>query len=358
MYIPNNIVKEIQAIASMEIVLNHFGIVVKGHGTSKGVSKCPHCSKDFDDIKLNTAVELVNCFVCGFAGNVFNVIMEIEKCGFIEAVKFCAEIIGYQIPSKEVNEKYILDDAAKFYRNAYKGHLSGRHISDETAKTYFVGYATGGSSLVNHLKGLGYSDNELMYSGLVKIKENEYVDKYFKAAVFPDIRSGRVVDFYFRILDEKYKAKHQLMVGKNNMIGHHMLKGSESLAICESPIDAASFYQLYNIPAIAICGAWTKITVSLKTLIKTKGIKQVILAFDNDVSGQTATIEVTQLLLDLDVEILILKMAEGEEKVDVNKVLVNNLDSNFEDGRYMYLKHITSQFSTEMLKNIIAERSK
>src|SRR5215470_2693068 len=59
---------------------------------------CPFHQEKTPSFTVSPLKQIFYCFGCGKGGDVFNFVMEMEKCGFPEAVRVVAEKCGIPIP--------------------------------------------------------------------------------------------------------------------------------------------------------------------------------------------------------------------------------------------------------------------
>ncbi len=147
------------------------------------------------------------CFgACNEGGDIFKFVMKREGIDFREALEKLAARAGVQVESyqretTEQKEAYdhlreLLEEALIFYR----GHLLAnvdvlaylrekRGLSDATIETFGLGYAPPGwDNALKHFTQRGYSEQDLIDSGLLTVREGDgtQVDRY----------TGRQVDTY------------------------------------------------------------------------------------------------------------------------------------------------------------------
>ena len=94
MYIPANIVEELQQINCEELA-GRLGMEVRRHKT-----RCFLHSESVPSLSFHPARKnLWHCFSCGKGGNAISLVMEYEKCGFSEACEKLCSIYGIAIPT-------------------------------------------------------------------------------------------------------------------------------------------------------------------------------------------------------------------------------------------------------------------
>src|SRR2546427_2459788 len=150
---------------------------------------CPFHQEKTPSFTVSPLKQIFYCFGCGKGGDVYNFVMDMEKCEFLEAVKLVAEKCGIPIPRpkerspeerKENQQRAVLvemhREAQTFFVKQLQGTLEGKAARayledrglDKDAVTRFgIGYApSGGDELLRHLKSK-YNEKLLVESGLI-----------------------------------------------------------------------------------------------------------------------------------------------------------------------------------------------
>ena len=313
---------------------------------------CPFHDDHNPSMSVSTDKQIYKCFVCGNSGNVFNFVMEYEKVSFIEAVKIVAEKQGISIDIKSSSKTKIdksndrlykmYDIANKFYQNNLnttygkdaKKYLSERKIDDSIIKKFNIGLSFNDSELYKILSKKGYTDNEIIDSGL-GYKMNNYVkDIYMNRIMFPlyDLE-GNVNGFSGRIyLDKngnKYvNTKETKIFKKGELLYNYkeaktLARKEKSIIIVEGFMDVIRLWSIGVKNVVATMG--TAVTKFQADLIN-KMAPNIILMFDGDSAGNKATqsfidnyaksndnIKIVRLEDDLDPDDYILK--KGKDKM-------------------------------------------
>ena len=313
---------------------------------------CPFHDDHNPSMSVSTDKQIYKCFVCGNSGNVFNFVMEYEKVSFIEAVKIVAEKQGISIDIKSSSKTKIdksndrlykmYDIANKFYQNNLnttygkdaKKYLSERKIDDSIIKKFNIGLSFNDSELYKILNKKGYTDNEIIDSGL-GYKMNNYVkDIYMNRIMFPlyDLE-GNVNGFSGRIyLDKngnKYvNTKETKIFKKGELLYNYkeaktLARKEKSIIIVEGFMDVIRLWSIGVKNVVATMG--TAVTKFQADLIN-KMAPNIILMFDGDSAGNKATqsfidnyaksndnIKIVRLEDDLDPDDYILK--KGKDKM-------------------------------------------
>ena len=301
---------------------------------------CPFHKEKSPSFSVSPDKQIIHCFGCGVGGNVFHFVEKIENLGFIESLEMLADRAGINLPtiSNSVDDKLlklkskvydINAETAKFYHeNLYKptskeaqNYIKKRKLDNRTLKNFLIGYSGNFNELYVHLKSKGFTDEEILTSGLVNKNDNgKFIDRFRRRLMFPiqDTRN-RVIAFGGRVLDDskpKYinssenivysKGKH--LFGLNVAKKEHLKK----IIIVEGYMDAISLHQRGITNAVASLG--TALTESQGRLLR-KSSEQVIIGYDADGAGQAATVRGLEILQNLGCDIRILQI-EGAKDPD------------------------------------------
>ena len=251
-----------------------------------------------------------------------------------------AERANIQLPTLENSvdtQKEILKDkvykvnefAAEYYhQNLYKSqsklgqeYVKKRQLSNETLKSYRIGYSGKFDELYQELKKQGFQETEILESGLVnKNEKGQYIDRYRNRLMFPicDIR-GRVIAFGGRVLDD---SKPKYINSPENVVyskGRHLFglnvakKGdTKKLLIVEGYMDVISLHQRGITNVVAPLG--TALTEQQGWLLR-KNTEQIILSFDSDDAGLKAKARALEILGNMGCDIRVLNI-EGAKDPD------------------------------------------
>lgn len=282
---------------------------------------CPFHKEKSPSFHVNQEKQLFHCFGCGVGGNLVQFVMRAEGLDFVEALKLMADRAGIILPEDDSpidsklyqKKKRILDinkTAARFYYEtltksepgrAGLEYLKKRAIDAKTITKFGLGYAPDGfDALKKYMNKLGFSDSELLDSGLLVSRNGKAVDKFRRRVIFPiiDLR-GNVIAFGGRIIDasekDGYKPPKYLNSpdtpvfnkGKNLFSLNLAKKESQERCIlCEGYMDVISVYK----------SGVTNITATLGTALTEEQAKllmkytdEILLCYDSDEAGQAAT---------------------------------------------------------------------
>lgn len=278
------------------------------------------------------------CFGCGAGGDVISFIMRIENLDYVEAVRLLAQRAGLDMPQDGYDDslsklrRRIFEanrEAARFfYRSLYRpvgreglGYLHSRMLSDRTIRHFGLGFADDEwSSLTAHLKGLGFSENELLAANLSvrRANGNGIHDRFMNRVIFPiiDLR-GNVIAFGGRIMTDqkpKYLNTSDTPVFKKsaNLFSLNNAKnsGSRTLLLCEGYMDVIAVSQAGFANAVATLG--TALTGEQAMLMK-RYADEVIICYDADGAGQKATARAIPILRNAGLTVRVLTVPEGKD---------------------------------------------
>ena len=302
---------------------------------------CPFHNEKSPSFSVSPEKQIFHCFGCGVGGNVFTFLTKIEGINFVEAVQQLAERANIQLPTLENNvdsakealkaKVYKVNEfTAKYYHeNLYRPeskiaqeYIKKRKLSNETLKSFQIGFSGKFDELYKELKKQGFEDREILESGLVnKNERGQYIDRYRNRLMFPicDVR-GRVIAFGGRVLDDskpKYiNSPENIVYSKGrHLYGLNVAKKydiKKRLLIVEGYMDVVSLHQrdIHNV----VASLGTALTQQQGYLLR-NNTEQIILSYDSDEAGQTAKVRAMEILQNMGCDIRVLQM-EGAKDPD------------------------------------------
>ena len=306
---------------------------------------CPLHSEKSPSFNVHPGKGLFKCFGCGAGGSIFDFVMRIEGCGFPEAVRIVAEKSGIPIPvvDEAEDQKKISRDrdtvlrlnewAAEFFElqlnnsdegEAARDYIRSRGIKEETAKLFRLGYAPDSwDALTNHLRGRGATTDDIHNSGLAVIKDTGgFYDRFRARIIFPITDSqGRVIAFGGRVMGEgepKYLNSPETALytkGRNLFaLGHarNEIRHLGFAILVEGYLDCMIPFQEGVHNMVASLG--TALTDSqVRLLRRYMDGPQIVVNFDPDSAGQTATMRSIDVLLAEGFKVNILAMPTNQD---------------------------------------------
>jgi DNA primase len=319
---------------------------------------CPFHAEKSPSFAVHPTKQIYHCFGCGVGGDVFKFVMEMEKCPFPESIRIVAEKCGIAVPQprerspeerKENQQRTALVEMhrvaqaffAKHLESTAEGkvaraYLEDRGLSKEVIDQFGVGYApSGGDALLRSLKQQ-YPDKLLVESGLVsRDQSGRMFDRFRRRITFPIANeSGKIVAFGCRALGDdmpKYlNSPESPIYSKSNVLYHldrakEALRRSDFAILVEGYMDAIAVARAGISNVVASCGT-SLAEPQIKLLARFT--RRVIVNYDPDTAGQTATERSISLLLEQDFEVRVLALPG---KADPDKFIR-------EQGAAAYLK--------------------
>lgn len=301
---------------------------------------CPFHNEKSPSFSVSPDKQIFHCFGCGVGGNVITFVSQIEGLNFVETVQMLAERANIQLPTLQNNgdtQREILKDkvykvneftAEYYHQNLYKPqakiaqeYVKKRQLTNETLKSFRIGFSGKFDELYQELKKQGFQEQEILESGLVnKNERGQYIDRYRNRLMFPicDAR-GRVIAFGGRVLDD---SKPKYINSPENVVyskGRHLFglnvakKGdTKKILIVEGYMDVISLHQRGITNVVASLG--TALTEQQGWLLR-KNSEQIILSFDSDEAGIKAKLRSIEILQNMGCDLRVLQL-EGAKDPD------------------------------------------
>lgn len=338
MYYSKDVVEEIREGNDIVNLISSY-VDLKQKGSSY-FGLCPFHNESTPSFSVSIEKQLYHCFGCGASGNVYSFIMQMENLDFPDAIKNLADRIHYSLPeendllktnlvqnTKATIYKINIEAAKFFYNNliSNKGkkardYLDARLISYKTRVKYGLGYSTEKwDMLYKHLMSMGYSLEDVLESGLIiKSKSGSLYDRFRDRLMFPifDV-SGKVIGFGGRTLsstEPKYLNSPETIVFNKSKslysINFARKSRLKEVILVEGYMDVISLYQsgFYNV--VAALG--TSLTEEHSKLLY-KYVDTVIIAFDNDEAGKSATLRSIPILIQNGVKVKVLQLKHAKD---------------------------------------------
>src|SRR6266496_6638255 len=324
----------------VRVIQDYVSLKKKG---ANWMACCPFHKEKTPSFNVNPSKEMFFCFGCHKGGTVFNFVMEMERVSFPEAIKLVAEKSGVPLPkliddSRFEARRQEADDVIELNKWALewweqqlessaegriaRDYLKGREITEETRKTFRLGYAPDSwDALSIYLRQKGSSQDQIDRSGLVvKKEEGGSYDRFRGRLVFPvmDIQ-GRPIAFGGRTLrneDAKYinSPETTAYVKGRNLFGLNLTRDEirkQGYAILvEGFFDLIVPYQ-FGIRNVA-ASLGTALTADQGKLLG-RFARKVVVNYDGDRAGVQAAKKAIEILLAEDLEVKVLVLPENTD---------------------------------------------
>jgi DNA primase len=306
------------------VVSEYLQLRNAGGGNLKGL--CPFHDEKSPSFQVSPSKGLFHCFGCQEGGDTITFVMKVDHLSFSEAVERLAAQAGITLryeeggynPSHQRGERIRLVEAHKIAADWYAEQLAtspeadtGRVFLaergfDQAAAVHFgVGYSPQGwDHLTRYLRGKGFTDKELLLSGLAQEGRRGPIDRFRGRLMWPirDI-GGDVVGFgarklyeadngpkYLNTPDTPIYRKSQVLYGID-LAKKDIAKASRAVVV-EGYTDVMACHLAGVTTAIATCGTafgGEHIKI-LRRLLMDNGSARVIFTFDGDAAGQKAAL--------------------------------------------------------------------
>ncbi|MBV9830560.1 MAG: DNA primase, partial [Marmoricola sp.] len=309
-----------------EVISAYVTLRNAGGGNFKGL--CPFHDEKSPSFNVTPSRGLFHCFGCGVGGDVIKFVMEIDGLGFSETVERLAEKYGVQLRYEDGGpqrprtgpQRPRLVEAHKVTQEWYAEQLNGpeaaaarqflteRGFDAEAAAHFGVGFSPrGGEALYRHLRQKGFTDEELVTSGLVGQGSRGHYDRFRGRLMWP-IRdsSGDTIGFGARRIfdDDSIEAKYlntpetpiykksQVLYGID--LARREIARASQAVIVEGYTDVMACHLAGVRTAVATCGTAfgddhaRVIRRLLQDHDEFRG--EVIFTFDGDAAGQKAAL--------------------------------------------------------------------
>ncbi|WP_030173161.1 DNA primase [Streptomyces sp. NRRL S-813] len=306
------------------VVSEYLQLRNAGGGNLKGL--CPFHDEKSPSFQVSPSKGLFHCFGCQEGGDTITFVMKVDHLSFSEAVERLAAQAGITLryeeggynPAHQRGERIRLVEAHKLAADFYAEQLAGSAEAetgrvflaergfDQAAAVHFgVGYSPQGwDHLTRFLRGKGFTDKELILSGLAQEGRRGPIDRFRGRLMWPirDI-GGEVVGFGARKLYEadngpKYLNTPDTPIYKKSQVLYGIDLAKKEIAktsravVVEGYTDVMACHLAGVTTAIATCGTafgGEHIKI-LRRLLMDNGSARVIFTFDGDAAGQKAAL--------------------------------------------------------------------
>ncbi|MET9374697.1 DNA primase [Streptomyces sp. NPDC003035] len=305
------------------VVSEYLQLRNAGGGNLKGL--CPFHDEKSPSFQVSPSKGLFHCFGCQEGGDTIAFVMKIDHLSFSETVERLAAKAGITLryeeggynPGHQRGERIRLVEAHKVATQFYidqlaspeaeigRKFLAERGFDQAAAEHFGVGYSPAGwDHLTRFLRGKGFSDKELILSGLSQDGRRGPIDRFRGRLMWP-IRDvgGDVVGFGARRLREddngpKYLNTPETPIYKKSQVLYGIDLAKKDIAkvsravVVEGYTDVMACHLAGVTTAIATCGTafgGDHIKI-LRRLLMDNGSARVIFTFDGDAAGQKAAL--------------------------------------------------------------------
>ncbi|MRX42472.1 DNA primase [Agromyces kandeliae] len=314
-------VEEVKARTDIaDIVGEHVSLKSAGVGSMKGL--CPFHDERSPSFHVRPQLGYYHCFGCGESGDAYTFLQRMDHVTFTEAVERLAGRIGYELhyedggpaegagnrarllAANRAAEEFFLEQLGTPEAEVGRRFLGERGFDAEAARHFGVGFAPKSwETLTKHLRGKGFTTEELAASGLVSQGDRGVYDRFRGRLIWPirDV-TGQTVGFGARkLLDDDPGPKylntpetavyHKAQVLYGLDLAKREISKTHRVVVVEGYTDVMACHLAGVTTAIATCGTAfgvDHIKVLRRVLGDDTGLGEVVFTFDGDAAGQKA----------------------------------------------------------------------
>lgn len=340
MRISESKIEEIRNAANIVDIVSEY-VQLRKRGRNY-IGLCPFHSEKTPSFTVSDEKQIYHCFGCHNGGNVFKFLMEYKKISFIEAVQEIAEQYNIELkyddsyPEAQSEQEILFDintEVARYFSNNLlndeegqiaRDYFQKRNIKVQTMRAFGLGYALNGwENLVSFLKQKNIDLEKALQLGLIgRNKDGRVYDKLAGRIIFPIFSpNGRVVAFAGRKLREddtggKYINSPESIIYVKGRVLYGLsfskdeIRKLDKAIIVEGYMDLISLYQAGIKNVVAVSG--TALTDDQAQLLS-RYTKNVVLLFDADTAGISASMRSIEILLRKDFDVKIATLPSGED---------------------------------------------
>ena len=339
-YYPSDFLEQLRCASDIVSLISE-DTVLKGQGDRfMGLCPFPEHNEKTPSFSASQSKQLYNCFGCQNSGNIFTYLQKQRGMNFIEAVEYLARKAGLSLPKPNTvkpthfNPRFfdLSEKICSFYEQQtkqtsvnqpIKNYLKKRGWTEEIIKSFRLGYAPKGNILLSFLKSQQEKKTAIELGLLNRSTAGDIYDNFRHRLIFPIISIRKqVIGFGARALDN---SSPKYINSKESQIFHkgHIFYGlnesarylrQESFAlIVEGYTDFLSLWQEGFKNLVATLG--TALTKHHARLLK-RYVDSVVLVFDGDEAGLSASERSLPLLLSEGLRVKFLSLPKEQDPDD------------------------------------------
>jgi DNA primase len=347
----NDIIAQLKSQISIEQVADALGLKQRLSLTETGKSlqgDCitGHSSRGHKCFSIETEKNYFNCFSCRISGDIIELVQQSEQTGKLEAIRYLAstfhpDILALieELESNLTDEKRLQYQRSTLYQAIYREgkrllqepvgaqimtYLENERGYDRTLieKTDFIYWDT--ESRIRQFLLSKYPDKQDQIHELKLVGSGG--DDFRLAIPFKD-RNGIFTGFLKRAhvkegFNDGIRWDSTPGMQKSDIFGLHRIRNQDTVVIVEGYPDATYF------PALGVTNivALGQATISEKYFegLRSKNIRRIILALDNDITGNTNTQKICKLLADSEYQVFVIDPASYGSHKDPDEYVKAN----------------------------------
>ena len=348
MAIPDEDVAQVRAATDIVALIGEHAAL--RHQGRRWVGLCPFHAEKTPSFSVNAEEGFYYCFGCQASGDAISFVRETEHLDFVDAVRFLADRSGVTIhedaeggPDRKRRAELLeaMERAVAWYHERLLGapdagrardYLRSRGYDGAVVRQFRLGWAPDDWDAL--AKALGLSERVLTDSGLGFVNRRGRAQDAFRARVLFPIcdPSGRPVALGGRILpppsgaggpevgdrrpEPKYKNSQETAIYSKRRTLYALnwakkdIVASGEVLVCEGYTDVIGFFTAGIPRAVATCG--TALAEEHFKLLRNFA-KRIVLAYDADSAGQSATSRVYEWERRHEVDVAVAALPPGTD---------------------------------------------
>jgi DNA primase len=333
-------VAAVRAAADLVEIVSDYIPLKKSGARFRAV--CPFHTEKTPSFYVDPDKQLFYCFGCSTGGDAFKFLMLYEKLEFPEALRLLAGRYGIPLPapggpggSERQKVLAVNRHALRFFREQLqrpggeraRTYLAGRGLDAGTIDAFRLGYAPDGwTALKDHLgRNLGGSsggDRQGLMAGLLAQKQEtgRTYDRFRERVIFPIVNlADEVIGFGGRLLGDgepKYLNSPETAAFSKGDNLYGIMQAREAIrregyvVLVEGYMDVIALHRAGIGQAVATLG--TGFTSGHVRLLK-RFTEQVVMNFDPDAAGRSATRRSLEALLENGFDVRVVSLPPGKD---------------------------------------------
>ncbi|PHM49631.1 CHC2 zinc finger domain-containing protein [Xenorhabdus miraniensis] len=316
--IPEAELQHLKATVSLVAVIEQQGRQLFKRGKDMTML-CPFHEEKTPSMVITPSKNLYHCFGCSAGGSVLDWVMKTEGLSLRHAAERLKAVLGHnpaveplvqpeELASDAIGQQMLLSRVVEFYHHTLlnaaeaQAYLSKRRLNHpELVSQFKLGFAnrTLGYRLPpKKIKAGAEIRARLQAAGVLRENGREHLRGSLVVPVMD--AQGQIHELYGRMISDDLRAsviRHLYLPGAHQGVWNEASLGvSKTLILCESLIDAMSFWVTGHRNVTAAYGV-NGIIADHWQAFEQHGIKQILIAFDNDTAGNDAAVKLAAALV-------------------------------------------------------------
>ncbi len=348
MGIPDEEVAQVRAATDIVSLISEHALLKKVGRRWSGL--CPFHTEKTPSFSVNAEEGFYYCFGCQASGDAISFVRAMDHLDFVDAVRFLADRAGITLHEDQEQGRdhkrrsellEAMERAVQWYHERLlrapdagpaRDYLRSRGYDGDIVRQFRLGWAPDDWDAL--AKALRLPEKVLSDSGLGFVNRRGRVQDFFRARVLFPIcdPSGRPVALGGRILppraggpvperpEPKYKNSQESPIYSKRRTLYALNWAKQGIiaqgevVVCEGYTDVIGFFQAGVPWAVATCG--TALAEEHFTLLRNFA-KRIVLAYDADAAGQSATSRVYEWERKHEVDVVVADLPGGSDPGDL-----------------------------------------